>query len=111
MINSALTIKSGRETSAEDTAPCEIANNLVRLGNKYESEWLAERGRQYEKGHRLYPRHWIPETAVDWRYVEINYAEFLSTQEGKDAGMLQIPDQKEVGKRVEDLEDSIATEG
>ena len=94
-LNQALTTEGGRATSAEDTDPCEIANNLICLGNKYESEWLAERGRQYERGHRLYPRHWIPETAVDWRYVEIDYAEFLSTTEVRDACMLQMPDEKE----------------
>lgn len=101
-ISKALRKEGGRTTSAEDDSPNEIADNLVRLGNKYGSEWLAERGRQYARGHRLYPRHWTPETAVDWRYVEIDYGEFFSEIEEKKSGcMIQIPNDK--GGKREDI--------
>lgn len=94
-LNQAIESDSTIATSAEDKEPDKIAINLINLGNKYKSEWLAERGRQYEKGHRLYPRHWIPETAVDWRYIEINYEEFLdsSSKKLKDGCLLQVPNE------------------
>lgn len=95
-INDALDEGNKGGTTGEDARPQEIADNLVRLGEKYNSEWLKERGRQYAKGHRLYPRHWIPETAVDWRYVEIDYKEFIhSVQEEKERSYsIQMPEEK-----------------
>ena len=84
----------GGTISEGDKNPQVIAEYLVRLGKKYKSNGLVERGRQYEKGHRLYPRHWIPETALDWRYVEINYKEFLESDRIKNENYIIMPDEK-----------------
>ncbi len=64
-----------------DKAPAQIAGSLIELGEKYQSAWLKERGKQYWEGNRLFPRNGLPETALDWCYIEIDYREFMSSDE------------------------------
>ena len=70
--------------SFSDTEPYIIYKALTELGRKYHSEWLAERGKQYYRCHRLFPRYWIPETALDWLYVEVDYSKFIKAVNHKD---------------------------
>ena len=70
--------------SFSDPEPYIIYKALTKLGRKYHSEWLAERGKQYYRRHRLFPRYWIPETALDWLYVEVDYSKFIEAVNHKD---------------------------
>ena len=64
-------------TTASDQNPYLIAESLIDFGEKYKSDWLKARGNRYLEGHKLFPRRQLPETAIDWRYVEIDYQEFM----------------------------------
>lgn len=64
-----------------DKAPAQIAGSLIELGEKYKSAWLKERGKRYWEGNKLFPRNGLPETALDWCYIEIDYREFISSDE------------------------------
>ncbi len=64
-----------------DKAPAQIAGSLIELGEKYQSDWLRERGKRYWEGNKLFPRNGLPETALDWCYIEIDYREFMSSNE------------------------------
>lgn len=64
-----------------DKNPAQIAGSLIELGEKYQSDWLKERGKRYWAGNKLFPRNGLPETALDWCYIEIDYREFRSSDE------------------------------
>lgn len=69
------------EKGALDKEPSQIAGSLIELGEKYQSAWLKERGKRYWEGNKLFPRKRLPETALDWLYIEIDYQEFMSSNE------------------------------
>ena len=64
-----------------DKNPAQIAGSLIELGEKYQSAWLKERGKRYWEGNKLFLRNGLPETALDWCYIEIDYREFMSSYE------------------------------
>ncbi len=64
-----------------DKNPAQIAGSLIELGEKYQSAWLKERGKRYWAGNKLFPRNGFPETALDWCYIEIDYRDFMLSDE------------------------------
>ena len=65
----------------KDKDPAQIAGSLIELGEKYQSAWLKERGKRYWEGNKLFPLNGLPETALDWCYIEIDYRKFMSSGE------------------------------
>lgn len=64
-----------------------IAVLLEEIGRFCNSEWLCRRGDFFRKYFISRPEKWIAPTVLDWIYIEINYDEFL---ESEDEYLIQV---------------------